>query len=267
MSKPYFFAIPEKTKGSANEVIDWAEMERSYYDQHIPIPIDISRSAVDFHDCIVKERFRNTYYYMRSVRHDLSPKSLCPIDDKRLADASQTIGSFYENYNGELSNMIDDQPVLEVNVLKRKLNYLAPPSKATDAGESLTPDCLQTRTVYLLPQYCDRVNMRASVVRTSFLLPSLMVRLDSYLFADELNTLLGTNIRLDYLVDAITTKQANHACDYERLEFLGDAYLKLISTLAVFVHFPYHHEGLLTMRRTAILNNENLRHQAIKLRL
>lgn len=46
--------------------------------------------------------------------------------------------------------------------------------------------------------------------------------------------------------------------DYERMEFLGDAILKLIATCAVFAKQPLDHEGLLTSARDELVNNTAL---------
>lgn len=45
---------------------------------------------------------------------------------------------------------------------------------------------------------------------------------------------------------------------YERLEFLGDAYLELIATRLIFLRFPNLSPGLLSQRRQTLINNETL---------
>jgi len=43
--------------------------------------------------------------------------------------------------------------------------------------------------------------------------------------------------------------------DNQRLEFLGDAVLQLVSTEYLFRHFPEHQEGQLTMMRSSLVSN------------
>ncbi|CAK88583.1 unnamed protein product (macronuclear) [Paramecium tetraurelia] len=47
--------------------------------------------------------------------------------------------------------------------------------------------------------------------------------------------------------------------NYQVLEFLGDANLKLLSSIEVFVQFPFANEHLLHLERARIVSNENLR--------
>lgn len=260
--QPYFLAI-DTGSDSAADAINWVEMEESYYDRHEPLTAHaLERGLVDK---IVKEHNHNAYHFVHSVRPDLSPDSPVPSDDKRSTNGEPMIRSWPEKMYPTNGKALSEQPILEVVALKRTLNFLTPPQaqKSSDSP-AVSPSCKKT---YLIPQFCDLVNMRGSVVSTSFLIPSLMTRIESYLHAQELNEYMGTEIDLSVLVAAITTKQANHGVDYERLEYLGDAYLKLITTVAVYIKYPHFHEGLLTMRRTAIIENKNLRKQALKRRL
>ncbi len=45
---------------------------------------------------------------------------------------------------------------------------------------------------------------------------------------------------------------------YDRLEFLGDAYLELIATRAIFPRFPQYSAGKLSQKRQLLVNNETL---------
>lgn len=42
----------------------------------------------------------------------------------------------------------------------------------------------------------------------------------------------------------------------QRLEFLGDTVLQLITTDYLYKHFPYHHEGHLSILRTCLVSNK-----------
>lgn len=42
----------------------------------------------------------------------------------------------------------------------------------------------------------------------------------------------------------------------QRLEFLGDTVLQLITTDYLYKHFPYHHEGHLSILRTCVVSNK-----------
>lgn len=63
---------------------------------------------------------------------------------------------------------------------------------------------------------------------------------------------------------ALTTKLGNDAFNLERLETLGDSYLKFIISLFLYNQFPKYGEGSLTMIKGKIIGNRNLYYCGIK---
>ena len=80
--------------------------------------------------------------------------------------------------------------------------------------------------------------------------------------ANELLEALGTTISPDLLVQALTHRSFAHehpgAKHYERLEFLGDAVLELISTETLFRLHPDMSEGELAKMRAKAVSEEAL---------
>lgn len=250
---PYLLAL-DSGGSDAKTAIDWAGTASSNYEVHEALPDPFIDESVD--DAVILDYKYSAYYFLDSVHHDLSPQSQMPRDDKRFkADRGQLVRSPYEAFDD--LEPPRPQPIMRVIAIRRALNFLHPSIHDAESTGPATPKCC-----YLIPQYCRKVKMAASLIRMAFLLPSLMIRIDSALLAVELNDAFGTSLPLPALVEAITTPQACHGQNYERMEYLGDAYLKLITTVAAYVHFPTYHEGLLTMQRTAIIKNKNLRKQA-----
>lgn len=60
------------------------------------------------------------------------------------------------------------------------------------------------------------------------------------------------------------TKTGHDAFNLERLETLGDAYLKFITSLFLYNEFPKHSEGYLTALKGKIIGNRNLYYCGIK---
>ena len=69
------------------------------------------------------------------------------------------------------------------------------------------------------------------------------------------------------VMQALTLKAAEDVFDLERLEILGDSFLKLASSVSLFCIPKYHNEGQLTAARVRIISNLNLFHQAEKKQL
>ena len=67
------------------------------------------------------------------------------------------------------------------------------------------------------------------------------------------------------LYEAFTAVNANEAVNLERLELLGDSFLKFVSSLRVFATSPpTTDEGQLTYARIAFISNANLHRIACK---
>jgi endoribonuclease Dicer len=112
-------------------------------------------------------------------------------------------------------------------------------------------------------------------MRTLTLLPSIMKRVDETLLVLEFNAMYFNNeIDGSALQAAISAPSAGLEVDYERLELLGiwfpkylkrvlihssgDAYLKYLSSIYLFVTNPTMHEGMLHIARQKIISNKSL---------
>lgn len=63
---------------------------------------------------------------------------------------------------------------------------------------------------------------------------------------------------------ALTTAKANDIMNLERLETLGDSFLKMIVSVYLFLRFPTFSEGELTTLKGRIVSNKNLYYLAVK---
>jgi len=111
--------------------------------------------------------------------------------------------------------------------------------------------------------------------RMALLLPSITRRLEDILLVKELNAKFFDNCITERLLHtAVSAPSASVEFDYERLELLGglpdyldplgselpsgDAYLKYLSSIYLFVTNPTLHEGALHMARQRIISNRSL---------
>ncbi|CAL5376126.1 unnamed protein product [Camellia sinensis] len=96
------------------------------------------------------------------------------------------------------------------------------------------------------------------------LLPSIMHRLESFLVAIELKDRLsasfpeGAEVTAYRVLEALTTEKCNEKFSLERLEVLGDAFLKFAVGRHLFLLHDTLDEGWLTRKRSNIVNNSNL---------
>lgn len=133
----------------------------------------------------------------------------------------------------------DDEPIFRAERLLHRLNFLDPPSGRDAEAIYDALICPSNFNISMIP---------APFVRAILLLPSVSTRVDGYLHAWDLCRKLGIDdLDLGLALEAITkdsdntdrplekqfNKQRGMGRNYERLEFLGDCYLKLVSFLSV----------------------------------
>uniref|UniRef100_A0A673H341 Ribonuclease 3 n=1 Tax=Sinocyclocheilus rhinocerous TaxID=307959 RepID=A0A673H341_9TELE len=75
-------------------------------------------------------------------------------------------------------------------------------------------------------------------------------------FEDAIGVLF-THVRLLARAFTLRTVGFNHLTlgHNQRMEFLGDSIMQLVATEYLFIHFPDHHEGHLTLLRSSLVNN------------
>ncbi|KAI0566485.1 Ribonuclease III [Gracilaria domingensis] len=113
-------------------------------------------------------------------------------------------------------------------------------------------------TRYLVPELC-----RKHPTSHGFLfVPAVALLLEHHLAVCELRDLLfkktGMRCDLGLLTKSVTSTGVSQIANYERLEFLGDALLKLSSTVRVFTRFPHDPEGKMHTKRKHLVCNLRL---------
>ncbi|KAI2632049.1 hypothetical protein GGR54DRAFT_582008 [Hypoxylon sp. NC1633] len=126
-----------------------------------------------------------------------------------------------------------------------------------------------TRTFW--PAYqCRADGIHISNAYFGALIPSIMHMIEIHLVAEELcGTILKdvgfSNISL--VTTAISAPAANEATNYQRLEFLGDSILKILTTASVTANYPHYPEGYLDAIKTHIVSNSRLYRSALEIGL
>ncbi len=103
---------------------------------------------------------------------------------------------------------------------------------------------------------CERVNITARTLDYFRLLPPLTRHLSDVFRARAATVILGLpSLNIDRVAEALVLPSSNASFSNQRLETLGDAFLKLATSIHVFNKFPYKHEGqLLCLRQNSVFN-------------
>nr|CAG8438547.1 9096_t:CDS:2 [Entrophospora candida] len=239
------------------DFIDWCEVEKAITHKHLKIELD---DVSKLEDAVIIDYSDNLRrYFVQSICYDLNPLSPIPQGMAIREKGCQNFGEFYKKtFELEVENL--DQPLIKVKKISRVMNFLQPIPGALPILKGRT-------ATYVIPEFCKEYSIKASVFRSALLLPSIFTRLDSQLLALELKHRLDLPIDDEFMLSALTTPSANMEMNYERLETLGDSFLKFCVTVRLYVSFPEKHEGQLHNQRIRIICNKTLYRSAKRLRL
>ncbi|KDQ64866.1 hypothetical protein JAAARDRAFT_684703 [Jaapia argillacea MUCL 33604] len=265
---PYFFAPLKPTWSTSPqspddplslpnvaEHIPWDLVTLAAQAFVIPLPDPSTITDGDIVDTIIQDRWVEftKRFDAQAIRTDLNPMS-----KPEPGSLQEPYGNYVECCKARrkcfegLKNY--DQPLIQVFPIPPVLNRLNPSSAAAE---------LKSSSRYLIPELCAKFTIPASTFRTALILPSITRRIDDILLVKEINAKFFDNcIKETHLHAALTAPSAGFEFDYERLELLGDSYLKYISSMYLFVTHPQHKEGSLHALRQRIISNKSLQEDA-----
>lgn len=168
--------------------------------------------------------------------------------------------------------LLEGQPVVEADRVLHRRNMLATPETKE----------VQLRTKsYVIPEPFKISALSTQAVASCYMWPAVIHRFDSYLVALEACDVLGLRIPPSLALEAFTKDSDNSdehnevkknfqrgmGNNYERLEFLGDCFLKMATSICLFVLKPGDDEFHSHVERMLMLCNKNLFETAKKLHL
>ncbi|TPX61642.1 hypothetical protein PhCBS80983_g00942 [Powellomyces hirtus] len=123
-------------------------------------------------------------------------------------------------------------------------------------------------TVHLVPEACRVLPFPRETYRMASVFPSVLHKIDIYCLIDQFRRHIGLpHVQIQTLFAAFSAPSAQEETNYERLETLGDSFLKFAVSVDLFKTFSDSNEGDLSDRRSQIVCNRNLYGRAIELGL
>ncbi|KAL2189647.1 hypothetical protein L209DRAFT_722470 [Thermothelomyces heterothallicus CBS 203.75] len=285
---PYFIA-PTKLEHSSGFtaadgpscLVDWATISFVGENEHIRYTFDeLDDFFRDKYVCDPYDGSRK--FFLRRRRHDLRPTD--PVPEGVVAPghrAWRVPGGKRDILNYSLSAwrrsrgsmaLREDQPVVEAELLPIRRNFL---------DDNIRDDDLEPKPCFLVLEPLRISPLPVDVVAMVYAFPSIMHRIDSNLVALEACEKLGLNIRPDLALEAFTKDSDNTdendaekielrggmGSNYERLEFLGDCFLKMATTISIFTLLPDKDESEYHVERMLLVCNRNLFNKALEVKL
>ncbi|KAH6605436.1 endoribonuclease dicer [Trichoderma cornu-damae] len=272
---PYFVAPSDISSDRVKETeIDWGVVHRVRENERLhwedaPSEFFKDRLAIDPWDGSRK-------FILNGVNEDLKPSDPTPKDvPQPKSSAYRKVEQTIKEYSNSLPlssrkrmNWRDDQPVINAELLPMRRNFLDDVSVASEADD----------TCYIILEPLVVSPLPIDVVSMAMVLPVVMYRIDSVLIALEACSLIGLSIRSDLALEAMTKDSFNTeehgqnqinfqpgmGKNYERLEFLGDTFLKMATSISVNTLFPSGDEFEYHVMRMLMLCNKNLFNNAVE---
>ncbi|KAF2796271.1 hypothetical protein K505DRAFT_415880 [Melanomma pulvis-pyrius CBS 109.77] len=166
------------------------------------------------------------------------------------------------------------QPVMEVEKIPFRRNFLAAVEKDED-------EVIATPRTFVCPEPLRISALTTRFVAICYVFPAIIHRFESYLTALDACKLLDLDVGPRLALEALTKDSENSdehgeekvnfksgmGPNYERLEFMGDCFLKMATSISTFVLQPDENEFEFHVRRMVMLCNKNLFDTAMKYKL
>ncbi|KAF9212827.1 Dicer-like protein 1 [Podila verticillata] len=263
------FLVAPIDQNPAGSTVAWHEVELGQTLDPQPIVSKrLSNAAIkELVMKVTNDRFRD--YFVHEVLREHALDEVMPkrfkaeIDAMRNNKGNRFLEPTFRQYflwkfKTECTDS-DDNTMVLLRQVKRLRNSLQPmihgAAEQEDRASTLAPLSI-----------CQRSTISASVLRMSLLIPSTLFDLDALLLAQEVQQQLHLHaVALDSLQVALTTSSANRDYNYERLELLGDSFLKFSITIRLYIVNPANTEGELHMHRIRVISNTALLSHCLQL--
>ncbi|EMC91542.1 hypothetical protein BAUCODRAFT_570103 [Baudoinia panamericana UAMH 10762] len=260
----------------ASNAIDWALVDEVFtHEEYKWTPGADSNFLVD--KFVVDSWDGSRKFFSIAVCRDMKPLDPVPPDTAKAkwdANILEYSNSLFKQARARREGTWNlDQPVLEAVKILLRRNMLATPEK-----KELT---LRTKA-FLCPEPLRISALPPAVATSCFAWPAIIHRLESYLIALEASKMIGVDCSPQMALAAMT-KDSDNSGDhdkqehinfqhgmgenYERLEFIGDTFLKTATSISTFIQNPNDNEFEFHVKRMLMLCNQNLFNVAKELKL
>ncbi|OJD20980.1 hypothetical protein ACJ73_07682 [Blastomyces percursus] len=215
-------------------------------------------------------------YFTSTVEPSLSPSDPPPATmakRKHMENIMSYCLSLFKNSRLKFLEECDwKQPVVRAELVRLRLNLL---DRATELEKR------EETTYYICPEPLRISALPAPVAAFGFAFPAIISRLESYLISMEACDMLQLNIKTHLALEALTKDSDNTeehrgeqihfqrgmGKNYERLEFLGDCFLKMATSISLFAMNPDNGEYDFHVKRMCLVCNQNLFNTAVSIKL
>ena len=268
------------------DIIDWSvvnevfESSEVVWDEHAPAETYLNRYLIDrWHG--------GQRYFSVSLELALRPTDPVPPEapkHKFMQDIlNYTISLFSKSRTKATWN--EHQAVFRAHQLLQRLNWLDDFTIEAHNAKTKTWICLEPLHISAVsttptPKITKLTFLKlpVPVVSMARMFPGIITRLESYLIALEAFEDFGLQVQPALALEALTKDSDNTEAhkteqihvqrgmgkNYERLEFIGDCFMKMATSIALFSNYPEDNEFDYHVNRMLMICNKNLQETALK---
>ncbi|XP_050366617.1 endoribonuclease Dicer homolog 3a-like [Argentina anserina] len=224
--------------------------------------LHLANSSVDekcLKDMVVVAVHTGKIYSVFEVVGDTSAES--PFDTSEY----NTYAEYFHKKYGILL-MYPGQPLLRLKQNHNPHNLLVNFIGGGGSGKTSESGLVNGKErmyAHMPPELLVCTDVRREVLKSFYLLPSLIHRLESLMLASQLREEINTHpsslqISSSLILEALTSVRCSEDFSMERLELLGDSVLKYTVGCSLFLKYPDKHDGQLSSLRQSVICNANL---------
>ena len=256
-------------------LIDWSIMEFVQLNRNIPWTPDMPHTELGDR-FLVDPWAGGQRYFTVKVDPNKSPTSPVPEGTptrRFMANIlDYTISLYGKTRRQREGTWNESQPVIEAHRVIHRLHWLDDWSAAEINAHTRCYVCPEPLLISSLP---------TSVAASAYMFPAVIHRLESHLIAQELCDKVGLVIEPALALEAVTKDSDNTeehreaqvhfqrgmGKNYERLEFIGDAFLKMATSIALYAKNAKDDEFYSHVKRMLMICNKNLFNTAMDLNM
>ncbi|XP_053977112.1 endoribonuclease Dicer [Hylaeus volcanicus] len=174
-----------------NWEINWDVMNEYQSIERIPPPVPFHIRNSDYELALVVPNYRVSpaMYLVTEVCEDLTPGSCFPTDN------FFTYAHYYKQKHDLIINNLK-QPMLEVHVITRKINFIQARNMQNESKRRKRTELPKDLKEHLVPELCTRIKFPALYWLKATMLPSILHRVSQLLNAEDLRSTIAAETGL-----------------------------------------------------------------------
>lgn len=252
------------------KIVDWDSIKYVAANEELPWTVDTPHSQL-VNKYVVDRWDGGRRFFTEEMEPGMKPTDEVPGDAAKHRHMNSIIDysvSLFAKSRAR-ATWCSDQPVIRAHRVLHRINWL---------GDFPEKDTMVKTRSYICPEPLRFSSLPISMVTMCYIFPSAITRIEAYLITQEACDALNFKCSPELALEAFTKDSDNteeHRMEqvhvergmgknYERLEFIGDCFLKMATSISLFSQSPDNNEFEYHVKRMLMICNKNLLKTALE---